>query len=103
MKYFERLIKDHITSLLPLAMRCTTIHISTPNHSTEDAISTALHLTLEHLEKTNTSVWMLFADFTSAFIYLYISIVPQHLITKLGSFGLNIRLQNWVLDSMDWI
>lgn len=65
-----------------------------PNHSTEDAISAALHLTLEHLENNNALVRMLFVDFSSAFN----TIIPQHLIYRPGPVGLNTRLQNWIRD-----
>ncbi len=65
-----------------------------PNRSTENAISSVLHLSLAHLEKKNTYVRMLFVDFSSAFN----TIIPQHLVSKLGPLGLGTPLCNWLLD-----
>ncbi|KAK1793819.1 hypothetical protein P4O66_001545 [Electrophorus voltai] len=64
------------------------------NCSTDDAISTTLHLALTHLDKKGTYVRMLFIDFSSAFN----TIVPQHLIGKVSLLGLNTSLCNWILD-----
>ncbi|KAI3366460.1 hypothetical protein L3Q82_000594 [Scortum barcoo] len=83
--------KTHITSLndyrpglLPTGQ----------NRSTEDAICSALHLSLTHLEEKNTHVRMLFLDFSSAFN----TIIPQHLVGKLGLLGFSTPLCNWLLD-----
>ncbi|KAK3509725.1 hypothetical protein QTP70_008461 [Hemibagrus guttatus] len=65
-----------------------------PNHSTDDAISTTLHLSLTHLENKDTYVRMLFIDFSSAFN----KIIPQHLTEKLSVLGINTSLCNWILD-----
>ncbi|KAK1801497.1 hypothetical protein P4O66_004522 [Electrophorus voltai] len=93
MKCFERLVMRHIKTQLPpsldplqFAYRC--------NCSTDDAISTTLHLALTHLDKKGTYIRMLFIDFSSAFN----TIVPQHLIGKLSLLGLNTSLCNWILD-----
>ncbi|KAI4899983.1 hypothetical protein NFI96_001451 [Prochilodus magdalenae] len=64
-----------------------------PNRSTDDAITTTLHLALTHLDNKDTYVRMLFIDFSSAFN----TIIPQHLIGKLSVLGLNTSLCNWVL------
>ncbi|KAK1796865.1 hypothetical protein P4O66_000953 [Electrophorus voltai] len=64
------------------------------NHSSDDAISTTLHLALTHLDKKGTYVRMLFIDFSSAFN----TIVLQHLIGKLSLLGLNTSLCYWILD-----
>lgn len=77
MKCFEWLFKGHITSILPPSLDPIQFAYC-PNRSTEDTISTALHLTLEHQENKNTSVQMLFVDFSSAFN----TIIPQHLINS---------------------
>lgn len=68
MKSVERLVKDHITSILPLALDPLQFPYH-PNHSSEDAISPALHLSFEHLEEKNTHVRILFFNFSSAFKY----------------------------------
>ena len=93
MKCFERLVKDHITSKLPPTFDPYQFAYR-PNRSTEDAISSALHLSLEHLEGRNTHVRMLFLDFSSAFN----TIIPQHLISKLAPLGFSTHLCNWLLD-----
>ena len=66
MKYFERLILRHIKNLLPLTLDPLQFAYQT-NHSTDDAITTTLHLALTHLDKKDTCVRMLFIDFSSAF------------------------------------
>ena len=57
-------------------------------------MSTALHLALTHLDKKNTHVRMLFINFSSAFN----TIIPQQLIGKLSTLGLNTPLCNWILE-----
>ncbi|KAK3508745.1 hypothetical protein QTP70_004223 [Hemibagrus guttatus] len=64
------------------------------NRSTDDAITTTLHLALTHLDNKDTYVRMLFIDFCSAFN----TIIPQHLIEKLSLLGLNTSLCNRILD-----
>ncbi len=93
MKCFERLVMHKIkTSLLntldPLQFAYG------PNRSTDDAISSTLHLALTHLENKDSYVIMLFIDFSSAFN----TIIPQHLINKLNLLGLNNSLCNWILN-----
>ncbi len=65
-----------------------------PNRSTDDAISSTLHLARTHLENKDSYVTMLFIDFSSAFN----TIIPQQLINKLNLLGLNNSLCNWILD-----
>jgi len=93
MKCFERLVKHHITSMLSPKLDPSQFAYQ-PNSFTEDAISSALHLSLAHLEEKNTNVQMLFLDFSSAFN----TIVPQRLVEKLGPLGFSTPLCNWVLD-----
>ena len=64
MKCFEILVKAHITSSLSTTLDPFQFAYR-PNRSTDDAIATALHLCLAHLENTNSYVWMLFIDFSS--------------------------------------
>lgn len=42
----------------------------------------------------NTYIRMLLVDFSLAFS----TIIPQHLVNKLGPLGLNTQLCNWILD-----
>ena len=93
MKCFERLVMRHIKSQLPATLDPMQFAYR-PNRSTDDAINTAIHLALSHLDQKDTYVRMLFIDFSSAFN----TIIPQQLITKLGELGLNTTLCNWVLD-----
>ncbi|KAK1804854.1 hypothetical protein P4O66_003555 [Electrophorus voltai] len=93
MKCFERLIMRHIKTQLPPSL--DPLHfVYRSNCSTDDAVSTTLHLALTHLDKKGTYVRILFIDFSSAFN----TIVPQHLIGKLSLLGLNTSLCNWILD-----
>ena len=93
MKCFERLVKDHITSILPATLDLLQFAYH-PNRSTDDAIAITLRTAQSHLDKRNTYVRMLFIDYSSAFN----TIVPSKLINKLEALGLNSALCNWVLD-----
>ncbi|KAK3535534.1 hypothetical protein QTP70_016804, partial [Hemibagrus guttatus] len=92
-KCFERLIMRHIKTQLPPSLDSLQFAYR-PNRSTDDAITTTLHLSLTHLDNKDTYVRMLFIDCSSAFS----TIIPQHLIEKLNLLGLNTFLCNWILD-----
>ncbi len=93
MKCFERLVMHKFKTSLPNTLDPLQFAYS-PNHSTDDAISSTLHLALTHLENKDSYVRMLFIDFSSAFN----TIIPQQLINKLNLLGLNNSLCNWILD-----
>ncbi|KAL0149686.1 hypothetical protein M9458_054969 [Cirrhinus mrigala] len=93
MKCFERLVMQHIKSVLPPSLDPFQFAYR-PNRLTDDAISTALHSALTHLDKKDSYVRMLFIDFSSAFN----TIIPQQLTQKLVQLGLNTSLCNWLLD-----
>ena len=93
MKCFERLVKAHITSSLPVTLDPLQFAYR-PNRSTDDAIAITMHTALSHLDKRNTYVRMLFIDYSSAFN----TIVPSRLIIKLETLGLDPALCNWVMD-----
>ncbi|KAK3530008.1 hypothetical protein QTP86_009388 [Hemibagrus guttatus] len=93
MKCFERLVIRHIKTQLPPSLDPLQFAYR-PNRSTDDTITTTLHLSLTHLDNKDTYVQMLFIDFSSAFS----TIIPQHLIEKLSLLGLNTSLCNWILD-----
>ncbi|KAK3553691.1 hypothetical protein QTP70_006910 [Hemibagrus guttatus] len=93
MKRFKRLIMRHIKSQLPPSLDPLQFAYR-PNHSTDDAITTTLHLALTHLDNKDSYVRMLFIDSCSAIN----TIIPQHLIEKLNLLGLNTSLCNWILD-----
>ncbi|KAL0148289.1 hypothetical protein M9458_056435, partial [Cirrhinus mrigala] len=79
MKCFERLVMQHIKSVLPPSLDPFQF-VYRPNRSTDDAISTALHSALTHLDKKDSYVRMLFIDFSSAFN----TIIPQQLTQQHG-------------------
>ena len=93
MKCFERLVKAHITSSLPTTLDPFQ-YAYRSKRSTDDAIATALHLCLTHLENKNSYVRLLFIDFSSAFN----TVIPQHLVDKLRNIGISTSLCNWILD-----
>ncbi len=72
-KCFEKLIRDHICSVLPASLDPLQFAYHR-NRSTDDAIAFTLHTALSHLENKNTYVRMLFVDYSSAFN----TIVPCH-------------------------
>ncbi len=65
-KCFEKLIRDHICSVLPASLDPLQFAYRR-NRSTDDAIAFTLHTALSHLENKNTYVRMLFVDYSSAF------------------------------------
>ncbi|KAK3572188.1 hypothetical protein QTP86_024859, partial [Hemibagrus guttatus] len=75
MKCFKRLVMRHIKTQLPPSLDPLQFAYR-PNRSTDDAITTALHLSLTHLDNKDT----------------------YHLIEKLSLLGLNTSLCNWILD-----
>ncbi len=93
MKCFERLVMQHIKSVLPPSLDPFQFAYRS-NRLTDDAIATALHPALTHLDKKDTYVRMLFIDFSSAFN----TIIIQQLTHKLVQLGLNTSLCNWLLD-----
>ncbi len=93
MKCFERLVMHNIKTSLPNTLDPLQFAYR-PNCSTDDAMSSTLHLALTHLENKDSYFRMLFIDFSSAFN----TIIPQQLINKLNLLGLNNSLCNWILD-----
>ena len=92
-KCFERLVLAHLKTCLPPTLDPHQ-YAYRHNRSTEDAISTAIHTALTHLELPNTYVRLLFIDFSSAFN----TIIPSKLVTKLHHLGISTSLCNWILD-----
>ncbi len=93
MKCFERLVMHNIKTSLPNTLDPLQFTYC-QNRSTDDAISSTLHLALTHLEYKHSYVRKLFIDFSSVFN----TIIPQLLINKLNLLGLNNFLCNWILD-----
>ena len=97
MKCFERLVKNHICSMLPSTLDPLQFAYR-ENRSTDDAISHILHTALSHLDikkgKVLNYVRVLFIDYSSAFN----TISPSILITKLRELGIDASLCSWILD-----
>lgn len=91
MKCFEKLVRGLITSLLPKSLDSHQFAYRA-NRSTEDAIATALHAALSHLEQQGSYVWMLFVDYSSAFN----TILPHKLVNKLEDLGIPHPTCMWI-------
>ncbi len=98
MKCFERLVMQKIKTSLPNTLDPLQFAYR-PTRSTDDAISTTLHLALTHLENKDSYVRMLFIDFSSAFN----TIIPQQLINKLNLLSLkgivHFEIKIWYLSA----
>ncbi|KAI3373201.1 hypothetical protein L3Q82_006516 [Scortum barcoo] len=95
MKCFERLVLKHIKSVLQPSLDPFQFAYWS-NRSTDDAISTALHTALTHLDTKDCYFRMLFIDFSC--LQAFNTIIPQQLIVKLDQLGTNTSLCNWLLD-----
>src|SRR4029434_5254644 len=87
MKCFEKLVRNHITTSLPPTFDSHQFAYRA-NRATEDAIATALHTTLTHVEQRGNYARLLFIDFSSAFN----TIIPSRLVTKLMDLALTANL-----------
>jgi gmma-aminobutyric acid receptor subunit gamma/cGMP-dependent protein kinase 2 len=97
MEYFERLVKDHITSTLPDTLYPLQFAYR-PKRSTDFAIAITLHTALTHLDKRNTYVRIPLIDYSSAFN----TIVPSKLGIMLETLCLKPALCYWVLEILRW-
>ncbi len=94
MKVFERLVKSHIFSSIPVTLDPLQFAYR-PNRSSDDAISHILHSSLTHIDSSNGNfARLLFIDYSSAFN----TIVPIKLASKLTDLGLNSSLCDWIQD-----
>ncbi len=94
MEVFERLLKNHICSSIPVTLEPLQFAYR-PNRSTDDAISHVLHSSLTHIDSKNGNyVRLLFIDYSSVFN----TIVPIKLADKLTDLGLNYSLCDWIQD-----
>ncbi len=94
MKVFERLVKSHISSSIPVTLYPLQFAYR-PKRSTDDAISHILHSSLTHIDSSNGNyARLLFIDYSSAFN----TIVPIKLTSKLTGLGLNTSLCDWIQD-----
>ncbi len=93
-KVFERLLKKHICSSIPVTLDPLQFAYR-PNRSTDDAISQVLHSSLTHIDSKNGNyVRLLFIDYSSAFN----TIVPTKLADKLSDLGITSSLCDWIQD-----
>ncbi|KAM3842547.1 uncharacterized protein ACN63O_022346, partial [Diretmus argenteus] len=90
-KCFEKLVWGHITSLLPRGFDPHQFAYRA-NRSTEDAVATALHAALSHLEQPGNYVRMLFMDYSSAFN----TILPNRLVDILEDLGFPHNTCMWI-------
>ena len=93
MKCLEKLVIAYIRKIIPASIDPLQFAYC-PNRSVDDAISVALHTALEHLEKKNTYVRLLFIDYSSAFN----TIVPSKLVLKLRGLGPGSSICKWLFD-----
>ncbi len=94
MKVFERLVKSHISSSIPVTLDPLQFAYR-PNRSTDNAISHILHSSLTHIDSSNGNyARLLFIDYSSAFN----TIVLIKLASKLTGLGLNSSLCDWIQD-----
>ncbi|TKS65504.1 RNA-directed DNA polymerase from mobile element jockey [Collichthys lucidus] len=91
MKCFEKLVRSHITAALPPTHDSNQFAYRA-NRSTGDAVATALHAALSHLEQQGSYVRMLFVDYSSAFN----TILPHKLAVKLKDLGLPEATCRWI-------
>ena len=89
----EKLIRTHISSALPPGFDPHQFAYRA-NRSTEDAIATALHSTLSHLEQRGSYARLLFVDYSSAFN----TIIPDILVSKLTDLGLSSSICKWIMN-----
>ncbi|KAL0199177.1 hypothetical protein M9458_007717, partial [Cirrhinus mrigala] len=91
MKSFEKLVLAYLKDIagplldpLQFAYRA--------NRSVDDAVHMGLHFILQHLDKSGTSVRILFVDFSSAFN----TIIPNLLLQKLTQLSVPTSIYQWI-------
>ncbi|TWW59264.1 Catenin alpha-2 [Takifugu flavidus] len=93
MKTLERLILAHLRPLVSSFMDPLQFTYQ-PSIGVDNAIIYLLHTSLTHLEKTGSTVRIMFFDFSSAFN----TIQPRLLGDKLQVAGVDHHLTTWILD-----
>ncbi|XP_063058326.1 15-hydroxyprostaglandin dehydrogenase [NAD(+)]-like [Engraulis encrasicolus] len=93
MKCFEKLVREHILCFIPPTFDPHQFAYR-ENRATEDAVATALHAALYHLEQQGSYARLLFIDFSSAFN----TILPSRLVDKLSSIGIPHSTCLWIKD-----
>ncbi len=91
MKVFERLLKNHICSSIPVTLDPLQFAYR-PNRSTDEAISQVLHSSLAHIDSKNGNyVRLLFIDYSSVLTHR-----PR---PKFFTLWLDSRLPHWQTSS----
>ncbi len=93
MKCLERLVLQHIKAALPPTLDPHQ-YAYRANRSTDDAISTALHTVLQHLELQGNYARLLFVDYSSAFN----TILTSRLFSKMSTLGIQLNICLWIKD-----
>lgn len=93
-KRLERLVLHYIKAALPLTLDPHQ-YAFRANRSTDDAISTALHTVLCHLEHQGTYTRLLFVDYSSVFN----TILPSRLFSKMSDLDIQYNICLWIKDS----
>ncbi len=94
MKVFERLVKSHICSSIPVTLDPLQFAYR-PKDLLMMTSLTYLHSSLTHIDSSNGNyARLLFIDYSSAFN----TIVPIKLASKLTDLGLNSSLCDWIQD-----
>ncbi|XP_063775362.1 probable cation-transporting ATPase 13A4 [Pseudophryne corroboree] len=93
MKCFERIVVNHLKSVIPLGFDPNQFAYRS-NRSTEDAALMVLHRVLCHLENRDSYARLLFMDYSSAFN----TVVPAVLVKKLLEIGYDTAICNWLSD-----
>ncbi len=95
MKSFEKLVLAHPKDItgplldpLQFAYRA--------NRSVDDAVNMVLHYILQHIDKPETYVRILFVDFSSAFN----TIIPKFLLPKLTQLSVPTSVCQWITSFM---
>lgn len=92
-KCFERLVQEYIKASLTDAFDPHQFTYIT-NSSTEDAIATALHIALLHLEHPGSYVRMLFINYSSVFN----TVLSDRLVAKMLVLGLSPSICHWIKE-----
>ena len=95
MKCLEKVVLKAMDSIIPITTEPLQFAYR-KNRSVDHTVALALHSAVEHLNTPNTSVRMLFLDYSSAFN----TVLPSKLVAKLAGLGLPSSSCSWILDSL---
>jgi hypothetical protein len=93
MKCLEKVVLKAMDSIIPITTEPLQFAYR-KNRSVDHTVALALHSAVEHLNTPNTSVRMLFLDYSSAFN----TVLPTKLLAKLAGLGLPSSTCSWILN-----